>query len=406
MSIGGQIYTKRVKENGALATMDTEYDLLIKNGTLLDPGTGINQKADIATKGCRIAFIGENSDNVGAKKILDASDRIVTPGLIDLHVHIFWGVSHYGIEADANCLDKGVTTAVDAGSAGAWTFPALRRYIIDVSATRLFAFLNISSTGMIGSEVGELEDIRHANVQKAIDMCEKNRDVILGVKVRLSEDLAGRNDMEALKRARDASDALGLPIMVHPPNAYSPIDEILSVMRKGDILTHCYHGHAQGVLDETGKVRASVRKAVDRGILMDVGHGQGSFTFEVATKALEQELMPNTISSDLHSHNLNGPVFDLATTVSKFIYLGIPLESALEMCITRPAQFLKMQNEIGTLKVGAHADIAIFEFAVGCFEFVDCEAQMRIGSKRLLPRGVVRSGRLVKSENDRLVCNC
>jgi dihydroorotase len=386
--------------------MDTKYDLLIKNGTLLDPGTNINQKADIATKGHRIAFVGKNSNNVKARQILDASDRLVTPGLIDLHVHIFWGVSHYGIEADPNCLNKGVTTAVDAGSAGAWTFPALRRYIIDVSATRLFAFLNISSTGMVSAEVGELEEIRHANVQKAIDMCERNRDVILGIKVRLSKDLAGRNDMEALKRARDASDALGLPIMVHPPNAYTSIDEILAIMREGDILTHCYHGHAQGVLDEAGKVRASVRKAVDRGILMDVGHGQGSFTFGVAIKALAQKLIPNTIGSDLHFYNVNGPVFDLATTVSKFIYLGIPLESALEMCITRPAQFLKMHNDIGTLKVGTHADIAIFEFAEGRFEFVDCEAQRRIGGKRLLPRGVVRSGRLVKSEEARLIRNC
>ena len=383
--------------------MDVEYDLIIKNGTLLDPGTGMNQKADIATKGCRIAFIGKDSDNVKAGQVLDASDRLVTPGLIDLHVHIFWGVSHYGIDVDPTCLDKGVTTAVDAGSAGAWTFPALRRYIIDVSATRLFAFLNISAPGMISSEVGELEDIRHANVQKAIDMCEKNRDVILGIKVRMSKDLAGKNDREALKRARDASDALGLPIMIHPPNAYTSIDEILSIMREGDILTHCYHGHAQGILDETGKVRTSVRKAVDRGILMDVGHGQGSFAFEVATKALEQRLMPNTISSDLHVYNVNGPVFDLATTVSKFVYMGMPLEQALEMCITRPAQFLKMQDEIGTLKIGAHADIAIFEFAEGRFEFVDCAGEMRVGSKRLLPRGVIRGGRLVKSEEDRLI---
>ena len=382
--------------------MDAEYDLLIKNGTLLDPSTGMNQEADIATKGCKIAFIGKNSENIRARQILDASGRLVTPGLIDLHVHIFWGVSHYGIEADPNCLHKGVTTAVDVGSAGAWTFPALRRYVIDVSETRLFAFLHISSTGMVSSDVGELEDIRHADVQKAIDMCEENRDIILGIKVRLTKDLAGKNDMEGLKRARAASDALGLPMMVHPQNSYISMDETLSIMREGDILTHCYHGYPQGVLDEAGKVRASVRKAVDRGVLIDVGHGQGSFTFDVATKALAQGLMPNTISSDLHVYNVNGPVFDLATTVSKFVYMGVPLESALEMCITRPAQFLKMQDEIGILKEGACADIAIFEFAEGRFEFVDCEDQRRVGSQCLLPRGVVRNGRLVKSEEYRL----
>lgn len=382
--------------------MDTEYDLLIKNGTLLDPGTGINQKADIAIKGRRLAFIGKDSENIKAEQVLDASDRIVTPGLIDMHVHIYWGVSHYGIEADPNCLYGGVTTAVDAGSAGALTFPALRRYMIDVSATRLFAFLHISATGMISPDVGELEDIRHADIQKAIDMCERNRDVILGIKVRLSEDLAGRNDMESLKRARQAANALGLPIMIHHPKAYTSIDDILAIMRAGDVLTHCFHGHSQGALDESGKVRKSVRKAVDRGVLLDVGHGQGSFTFDVAEKSLAQNLMPYFISSDLHFYNVNGPVFDLATTVSKFIHLGIPLETAMEMCITRPAQFLKMEDEIGVLKVGACADIAIFELAEGRFEFVDCEGQTRIGNQNLIPKGVIRNGKVVKSERYRL----
>lgn len=385
--------------------MDTQYDLLIKNGILVDPGAGINQRADIATKGDKIAFIGEDSGHIQARQVLDASDRLVTPGLIDLHVHIFWGVSHYGIEADPHCLAKGVTTAVDAGSAGACTFPALRRYIIDVSATRLLAFLNISSMGMVSAEVGELEDIRYANVQKAIEMCERNRDVILGIKVRLSQSIAAKNDMEALGRARGASDALGLPIMVHPANTHSRIDDILAVMKERDILTHCYHGHAEGVLDERGKVRSSVRKAVDRGVLLDVGHGQGSFTFDVATRAMAQELMPHTISSDLHFYNVEGPVFDLATTVSKFVHLGIPLERALEMCITRPARFLKQHDEIGILKIGAHADIAVFEFTGGRFEFVDCNGEKRMGNKCLIPRGVVRDGRAVKSEEGRLTGN-
>ena len=142
---------------------------------------------------------------------------------------------------------------------------------------------------------------------------------------------------------------------------------------------------------------------MDRGVLIDVGHGQGSFTFEVATRALAQGLMPNTISSDLHFYNVNGPVFDLATTVSKFVYMGMPLEQALEMCITRPAQFLNMQDEIGVLKVGACADIAIFELAEGRFEFVDCAGQMKVGDQCLIPRGVIRDGRLINSEEERLM---
>ena len=237
-----------------------QYDILIKNGTLIDPGTNLNHKIDIATKGDRIAFIGKADENIKASQVIDAKDRIVTPGLIDMHVHIFWGVSHYGIEPDPYCINKGVTTAVDAGSAGAWTFPALRRYIIDKSNTRLLAFLNISSTGMVAPEVGELEDIRYANVQKAIEVCQENRDIIVGIKVRLSKSYAANNVIESLKSAIKAAEALDLPVMVHPGNTLTSIDEILPFMRKGDLLTHCYHGWLEGILDEKGNVKQSVKE--------------------------------------------------------------------------------------------------------------------------------------------------
>jgi dihydroorotase len=368
------------------------YDILIKNGTLVDPGAGMNQKADLGINGDKIAFIGKSNKSSKASKVIDAEGRIVTPGLIDMHVHVYPGVSHYGIEPDPYCLNKGVTTAVDAGSAGAWTFPALRRHIIDKSGTRLLAFLNISSTGMVAPEVGELEDIRYANVQKAIEICKAHKDVIIGIKVRLSKSYAANNVMEGLKRAIDAADAMGLPVMVHPGNTLTSIDHILSVMRKGDILTHCYHGHPEGILDEKGNVKQSVRKAIERGVLLDVGHGQGSFTFEVGTKAIAQGVLPHFISSDIHFYNTEGPVYDLATTVSKFIYMGISLDKVLEMCITRPARFLKLENEIGTLKVGAKADIAIMEFAEGRFELVDCNGEKRVSERCLIPKGVVRDG--------------
>jgi len=381
--------------------MKDHYNLLITNGELIDPGT-TRQKADIAIKDGRIAFIGKTDPNIKADQVLDASDHIVTPGLIDMHVHTYWGVSHYGIEADPHCLNSGVTTAIDAGSAGAWTFPAFRRYIMDTSATRLFAFLNISSVGMVSAEVGELEDIRYADVKKAVEICKSNIDVILGIKVRLSNDLAGKNDMKVLKRARKAADILGIPIMVHPPKANSSIKDILAIMKKGDILTHCYHGHKCGILNEKGKVRKSVIKAVEKDVLLDVGHGMGSFTFEVAAKAIEQGILPYTISSDLHFYNTEGPVFDLATTISKFLYMGIPLKTALEMCITRPAQFLKLHGEIGVLKVGAQADISVFEIAEGKFKFVDCNEETRIGNKKLIPKAVVCKGKLIKSEKDRV----
>jgi len=372
------------------------YDVLIKNGTLIDPSTGLNQKGQIGIKGNRIAFINKGDENVTGARIIDARNKIVTPGLIDMHVHIFPGVSHYGIDPDPYCLHKGVTMAVDAGSAGAWTFPGLRRYIISKSSTQLMAFLNISSSGMVAPEVGELEDIRYANVQKAIEVCQENRDIIIGIKVRLSKSYAANNVIESLKRAMEAADALGLPVMVHPGNTLTSLDDILSIMRQGDILTHCYHGHPEGILDEKGNVKKSVLKAIERGVLLDVGHGQGSFTFEVGAKAIAQGVLPYFISSDIHYYNTEGPVYDLATTISKFLYLGIPLEKALEMCITRPAKFLGKSKEIGLLKVGGKADIAIMELAEGKFELVDCNGIKKVSDLCLIPKGVIRDGNIIK----------
>ncbi len=211
-----------------------------------------------------------------------------------------------------------MTTAVDAGSAGAQTFPGFRKYVIDVSATRLFAVLNISSQGMLTREIGELDNIQHASVERAIATVEQHRDVILGVKVRLSRHtiVSEASGIRPLHLAREAADAVGLPIMVHPQEAWcESLDDILAVMRERDILTHCFHGMSHGILDRDGTVRRSVREAMDRGVIFDVGHGAGAFVCDVAERALRQGVLPQTISSDLHHYYVDGPVHDLATTV-------------------------------------------------------------------------------------------
>ncbi len=372
------------------------FDLLIRDGTLIDPAQSIHDKIDVAVAGGKVAAIGKNLDTTEANEVIDASDKLVTPGLIDLHVHVFSGVSHYGVDVDQSCLAKGVTTVVDAGSSGAQTFPGFRRYIIDVCDTRLFAMLNISATGMIYQGVGELEDIRYADVARAIQVCEANKDAILGIKVRLTENLVGQNGPAALKRAREAADATGLAMMVHPNMATFPLKEILSEMRSGDILTHSFHGGSCGILDEKGKVLPEVRKAVERGVILDVGHGAGSFTFDVAQKALAQGILPDTISSDLHVYNINGPVFDLATTISKFLLLGLSLDDALRKTTTIPAKVMGYEDVLGTLKVGSVADIAIFELAEGDFTFVDCRREERNGHLRLIPVKVIRAGKVIK----------
>src|SRR5262245_44493561 len=258
------------------------YDLVIRNGRVLDPAQSIDMTADVAFRAGRVAAIGESIGDAKSAEIIDANGLLVSPGMIDLHVHVYNGVSHYGIAPDPTCLARGVTTAVDAGSAGAATFAGFRRFIIEASDTRLFALVNISRIGMVsGAEldppVGELEDLRHLSVPAAIRCVESNRDVILGIKIRLSANLAadGRNELEALKRAREAADATGLPVMIHTPNSSLGLPAILREMRAGDILTHCFHAHSSGILNNNGQVLPEVRAAIDRGVLLDVGHGKG-----------------------------------------------------------------------------------------------------------------------------------
>ncbi|MFN8494376.1 MAG: amidohydrolase/deacetylase family metallohydrolase [Caldilineaceae bacterium] len=375
-------------------------DLLLKGGTLIDPAQQIHAVRDVAFADGKVAAVRANLPISATTQVVDCTGQIVAPGMIDLHVHVFWGVSHLGIEPDPHCVAKGVTTAVDAGSAGADTFPGFRKYVIDVSATRLFAQLNISAQGMLNPDVGELDDIRFASVRRAIAMIEQHRDVILGVKVRLTKEalVSERAGMQPLYRAREAADATGVPIMVHPQAAWcDSIDDILAVMRERDIMTHCYHDMACGILDEQGKMRKSVLAAMDRGVIFDVGHGAGSFSWQIAEQAMRQGVQPQTISSDVHVYNVNGPVYDLATTVNKFLHLGLSLDEALGKVTQTPAQAIQMADQIGTLKVGAWGDAVVFALQEGSFPLVDSKGEVRMGQQRLVPTTVVRAGKIYKS---------
>lgn len=377
-------------------------DLLLKGGTLIDPAQQIHAIRDVAFAAGKVATVGTNLPVSATTQVVDCTGQIVAPGMIDLHVHVFWGVSHLGLEPDPHCVAKGVTTAVDAGSAGADTFPGFRKYVIDVSATRLFAQLNISAQGMLNPEVGELDDIRFASVPRAIAMIEQHRDVILGIKVRLTKDalVSERAGMQPLYRAREAADATGVPIMVHPQAAWcDSIDDILAVMRARDIMTHCYHDMACGILDEQGKVRKSVLAAMDRGVIFDVGHGAGSFSWKIAEQAMRQGVQPQTISSDVHVYNVNGPVYDLATTVNKFLHLGLSLDEALGKVTQTPAQAIQMAGQIGTLQVGAWGDAVVFTLQEGSFSLVDSKGEVRMGQQRLVPTTVVRAGKIYKAGN-------
>ena len=377
------------------------YDLIVKGGRLIDPAQSISAARDIAISGTKIARVASDIPVSEARHILDAKGKIVTPGLIDVHTHVYDGVAPLGIPADPNCIAKGVTTALDAGSAGAHTFPGLRKYVINVVDTRVYALLNISVVGQStlsdDNPFGELLDLRYANPKLTIRTIEQNRDVILGVKIRLTRSIAGDHDLQALHLAREAADAVNLPLMVHIGDTHSTLDAILAVLKKGDVVTHSYRGGNGGILDTNGRVLQAVTSAVAREVHLDVGHGAGSFSFDVAEKAMKQDVLPGTISSDVHQFNVNGPVFDLVTTLSKFLHMGMTLEHVIERATANPARTFGFPKGLGTLREGSEADIAVLTLAEGDFDFVDSLGVHRMGHRKLVPAATVKAGRIYGS---------
>ncbi|MBI3964994.1 MAG: amidohydrolase/deacetylase family metallohydrolase, partial [Chloroflexi bacterium] len=374
-------------------------------GRVIDPGRGFDGVADVAIRSDRIMAVEPNIElaNAGTRHVLDAAGLIVVPGLIDVHTHLFAGVAPLGVEADPNCLGRGVTTAVDAGSSGGSTFPAFRRYVIEVATTRILAMLHISSIGMAREDsrgdqaVGELEPIGWAHPELAVEVAKANPDKIIGIKVRLSIGQVGtdpENCRAAIRLTREAADKAGLPAMIHIGSTTIPLDEILSYAQKGDLVTHVFHGRPEGILNEKGTVKKSVRDAIERGVTFDVGHGKGSFSWQVARAALEQGLLPGTISSDIHSWSLAGPAYDLATTASKFLHLGVPLTEVLRRITETPARVIGHSGYLGTLAPDAAADVTVLREAEGEWPFTDCHRQTEIGRLRLEPVAVVRAGQV------------
>lgn len=369
------------------------YDLVIKNGTVIDPAQGIIEKKDVAIAGGKIATVENYISDGNSHDVIEAEGLLVTPGLVDLHVHVWWGVAHLAIEADPACVYRGVTTAIDAGSSGSNTIAGFHRYVINQAHTRVLAFLHISGMGQLDNDIGELEDIRWARVEKAVEAAKLHSDVIVGIKVRLTEGIVGKNDMVALDRALEAGKELNKPVMIHIGGSIHSFDEFLEKLRPGDIVTHSFTGNPHGILDNNNKVIDAAWDAMKRGIIFDVGHGAGSFAFPVAEACLEQGLDPGTVSSDVHRYNVRGPVFDLMTTLSKYIHLGYSIKDALAFGTTKPAAAVGLPDHIGTLKVGADADIAVIQHREGSVTFTDALGNERAGNQLLLPVETLRKGR-------------
>lgn len=367
------------------------YDLLIAGGHLIEPSQKLSAVRDVAIAGGKIVRIAPNIPRNQARQVFDARGKIVTPGLIDIHGHVYDGID-MAIHPDTVGIPQGVTTIVDAGTTGAFTFAGFRKYVIERASTRVYALLNISTPGLLGNEL--YVDMKLLDPKAAIRVISANRDVILGIKIRINglhKDL--EHDLEALKRAREASDAAGVPIMLH----WTHEPELLALLKPGDILVHPFNPQPGngGMLDENDKVLPQILALRGRGIFTDFAHGN-HLQWEVAEKAASQGWFPDTISTDMTKGHAapTDPVIDFPWVLSKFLYLGLSIEQVIERATANPAKVLKYPEKIGVLEPGGIADISVFDIVQGDFEFADTRRQKRIGHQRIAHIATVRAGKL------------
>jgi dihydroorotase len=375
------------------------YDLVVRGGTVIDPGNKLHAPRDIVVKNGQIAGVLAPGTTVKAAQTIDATGNIVTPGLVDLHCHYYHQVSGIGLPADEMMPMTATTTGVDAGDAGYSTFSGFRHFVIGQARTRHFAFIHIASIGLAGDpiNVGELFNIDFADVPKCAKAVAENRDVVLGVKVRLSKNVVANNGIEPLRRAIAAATMAGpwARVMAHIGNCDAALSDVLDMMRPGDIITHTYSGaFGKNNIVENGTLLPAALRAKKRGVLFDVGHGGGSFDFTIAQPAIKQGLWPDTISSDVHSASIQSPSVPLLPNVlGKFMALGYSLDEVIAKATIEPAKIIDRVPGLGTLGLGAPADIAVFRVVDGEVTFLDTASHPLVGKVKLEPVKVVKGGR-------------
>lgn len=379
-----------------------KFDLLIRNANVMDPSQGLSGKRDIGIRYGLIAAIEPSIAAERALRVMDAGGKLVTPGLIDLHCHTYAYGSAIGIPADELIAHQCSTTVVSAGDAGANNFAAYRRFVVPAGRTRQFAFVHIANAGLAGFPVPELFNIDYAQVDIAARTVAENADTVLGVKVRMSENVIARNGLEPLNRAVKACEVSGVParVMCHIGGVSDRqlMSQILDTLRPGDVLTHCYSGAPNSAGEGTnivqdGKLLPAALAAKKRGVLFDIGHGGGSFDYTIAEAAIAQGCLPDTISSDVHVFSGNTPgVPYLPWIMSKMIGLGFSLAEVITMTTATPARVIGRIPKHGTLQIGAPADLSILEIVDGPVSFVDTRSNKREGKMHLRPIGAVIAG--------------
>ncbi|MDJ0735726.1 MAG: amidohydrolase/deacetylase family metallohydrolase [Nostocaceae cyanobacterium] len=389
------------------------YDLVIKDGWVIDPSQSLNRPLDIAIREGKIAAIGDKLPLYEAKQTISAANYLVCPGFIDLHTHVYEWVTISGLNADDVGINSGVTTVVDQGSSGRFTFPGFKSDIVDIAKTdvRSFLLLNEGANGPLDITGSGFENPEKVDIEALVELAAQHPQTLRGFKVFADSGSISRWDMGVMELARKVSNRTGLPLYVHTgelfpvvevnrPQPQTLVETVVSYMKAGDTVGHCYSCQSDGVMGSRTQVPQWLRAAIERGILLDLGHGL-KFSFDIAQRMIEQGVLPHTISSDVHGnfvvvHDDSHLGYSLCGAISKLMALGLDLTTAIASVTINPARVLKAEAEIGTLKIGSRADITIVELVEGDWLFSDSLGQKVIAKQRLVPVWVVRSGELIQ----------
>ncbi len=370
------------------------HDFLLRNGRVVDPGAGRDEVTDVAFTGGKVAAIGPG---LQAHTERDATGCIVMPGNIDFHAHVYWGGTSISIDGDALARRCGTTTWLDVGSAGPGNFPGFRKHVMEVSQTRILAYLHVSHAGIYAFShsvmVGESQDMRLMDPETCASVALANKDLIRGVKVRVGANTSGANGIAPLFHALEAADRAGLPVMCHidrPPPRYT---DVLRELRPGDTLTHCFKPFPNAPCRADGSIKEACWEARERGVIFDIAHGKGSFDFTVAEAMIAGGFLPDIISSDVHVLCIDGPAFDNMETMSKFLTLGMTVPDIVRAVTATPAGVLK-RPDLADLSVGSTGDATVMRIEEGQFTFADVSGNTRAGRQRFALDSVVIAGKL------------
>ncbi|MBC7801265.1 MAG: amidohydrolase/deacetylase family metallohydrolase [Gemmatimonadaceae bacterium] len=369
------------------------HDLILRGGRIVDPAAGRDEVADIAFAAGQVAAIGPG-DMAAAER--DVAGCIVIPGMIDFHTHVYFAGTSISIDADRLARRSGTTTWVDVGSAGPGNFAGFRDHVIAHSATRILAYLHVSHAGIFAfshtAMVGESQDIRLMDPAECVRVARANPDLIRGIKVRIGAATSGQTGITPLHYAIEAADRAGLPVMCHIDNPPPRYEDVLAVLRPGDILTHCFRPFPNAPIHADGRVRDACWQARERGVLFDVAHGKGALSFEVARAMLAGGFPPDIISSDVHVLCIDGPAFDNLETMSKFLCLGMALPDVVRAVTEAPARVLH-RPDLGSLAVGTTGDATVLRLVDGPAAFTDVTGAVMHGNQRLAVDSVIVAGR-------------